>query len=192
MAPSRPADKSSTLQNGPAHRWLRHSRRRGLVPDDHPNAGGVLGRSGTPIASWFMNEADLLIVFGASFANHTGIERSKPIIQVDYDRMQLGKFHPVDIPVWGEIGAFCTAVAPDIKRNSDAPDQISELAERWQKWRVEKQRRLDEEHATASIPSPCLMRWVNSLPTTRSLPSMSATTPIPLVVIWKPKGYSVC
>jgi hypothetical protein len=29
----------------------------------------VLGRSGAPIASWFMNEADLLIVFGSSFSS---------------------------------------------------------------------------------------------------------------------------
>ena len=85
---------------------------KGLIPDSHPNAAGVLGRSGTPIASWFMNEADLIIALGSSFANHTGIERSKPIIQVDFERMQLGKFHPVALRVWGEIGAFCEAIAP--------------------------------------------------------------------------------
>ncbi|MYB27700.1 MAG: Rieske 2Fe-2S domain-containing protein, partial [Acidimicrobiaceae bacterium] len=32
---------------------------KGLIGDRHPLACGVLGRSGTPIASWFMNEADL-------------------------------------------------------------------------------------------------------------------------------------
>ena len=46
---------------------------KGLIPDTHPLGAGVLGRSGTPVASWLMNEADLLIVVGASFANHTGI-----------------------------------------------------------------------------------------------------------------------
>jgi hypothetical protein len=75
----------------------------------HPNAGGVLGRSGTPIASWFMNEADLVITLGSSFAKHTGIAPSKPIIQVDFERMQLGRFHPVALPVWGEIAAFCSS-----------------------------------------------------------------------------------
>ena len=119
---------------------------KGLVPDDHACAGGVLGRSGTPIASWFMNEADLIIALGASFANHTGIERSKEIIQVDYDRMQLGKFHPVALPIWGEIGAFCAALEQDVPRNPDAADQISELAERWAIWRAEKHSRLAEDH----------------------------------------------
>ena len=38
---------------------------KGQISDSHPNAASVLGRSGTSIASWFMNEADRLrhIVF---------------------------------------------------------------------------------------------------------------------------------
>lgn len=118
---------------------------KGLISDDHPNAAGVLGRSGTPIASWFMNEADLIIALGSSFANHTGIERSKPIIQVDFERMQLGKFHPVELPVWGEIGAFCDAIAPHLTKPANRPDQIVELEQRWQIWRAEKQTRLSGE-----------------------------------------------
>ena len=77
---------------------------KGQIGDDHPLAAGVLGRSGTPVASWVMNEADLLLVLGASFSNHTGIYAGHPIIQVDFDQMQLGKFHSVDVPVWGEVG----------------------------------------------------------------------------------------
>ncbi|MGI9387313.1 MAG: thiamine pyrophosphate-binding protein, partial [Methyloligellaceae bacterium] len=118
---------------------------KGLIPDTHPNAAGVLGRSGTPIASWFMNEADLLITLGSSFANHTGIEPSKPIIQVDFERMQLGKFHAVQLPVWGEIGAFCKAVMPQLSRPNEAADQISELTTRWKMWRDEKHGRLSEQ-----------------------------------------------
>lgn len=30
--------------------------------------------------------------------------RKKPIVQVDFESMQLGKFHAVDYPVMGEIG----------------------------------------------------------------------------------------
>lgn len=118
---------------------------KGLVPDSHPLGGGVLGRSGTPIASWFMNEADLILVLGASFSNHTGIASHEKIIQVDYDRMQLGKFHPVDLPIWGELGAFCEAAADQITKNPDAVDQVAEMAERWAIWRKEKNRRLEEE-----------------------------------------------
>ncbi|EFO34132.1 pyruvate dehydrogenase [Roseibium sp. TrichSKD4] len=121
---------------------------KGLISDTHPNAAGVLGRSGTPIASWFMNESDLILSLGSSFANHTGIEPSKPIIQVDFEQMQLGKFHPVTLPVWGEIGAFCDAIAPTVSRDPDAPDQITELVERWEIWRKEKEARLAEDHGS--------------------------------------------
>ena len=117
---------------------------KGLIPDDHPNAAGVLGRSGTPIASWFMNECDLILTFGSSFANHTGIEKKKAIIQVDYERMQLGKFHPVTLPIWGEIGAFAREVCRRI--TGPAPsEQIEELKTRWAIWREEKaSRRVDD------------------------------------------------
>ena len=118
---------------------------KGLVPDDHPNAAGVLGRSGTPVASWFMNEADLIVALGSSFSNHTGIEASKPIIQVDFERMQLGRFHPVKLPVWGEIGAFCETIARHLARPSPDAGQVHELAERWKMWRSEKRTRVSNE-----------------------------------------------
>lgn len=118
---------------------------KGLIPDNHPNAAGVLGRSGTPIASWLMNEADLILSLGSSFANHTGIAPYKPIIQVDFERMQLGKFHPVTLPVWGEIGAFCDAIHPMVEKSSDAAQQLTELFERWHMWREEKETRLTED-----------------------------------------------
>ena len=64
---------------------------KGLIADSHPLGCGVLGRSGTPIASWFMNESDCLLVLGASFSNHTGITPKKPTIQVDFDAHDLRK-----------------------------------------------------------------------------------------------------
>ncbi|MEM7067249.1 MAG: thiamine pyrophosphate-binding protein [Pseudomonadota bacterium] len=135
---------------------------KGLISDHHPNAGGVLGRSGTPIASWFMNEADLIIALGASFSNHTGIEKSKPIIQVDFERMQLGKFHPVELPIWGDLSAFCSAVTPQVNKAKDAEDQIAELADRWKIWRDEKDTRLAED-AGKGIHSAAIFKVLSEL-----------------------------
>ncbi|MEE8258923.1 MAG: thiamine pyrophosphate-binding protein [Sphingomonadales bacterium] len=117
---------------------------KGQISDKHPHAAGVLGRSGTPIASWFMNEADLLMVFGASFSNHTGIEPSKPIIQVDFEQMALGKFHPVDVPVWGEVGVTAGLFLKGLGKKK-ALDQRAELADRWKMWRREKASRRKED-----------------------------------------------
>ena len=71
---------------------------KGLIPDRHPLGAGVLGRSGTPVASWLMNECDLLVVFGASFSNHTGIAPYKPIVQVDSDPDGARPLPPGDGP----------------------------------------------------------------------------------------------
>ncbi len=115
---------------------------KGQIADDHPLAAGVLGRSGTPVASWFMNECDLIVAFGASFSNHTGITAKRPIIQVDFDRMALGKFHAVEIPVWGEIGTTADLIQKALPESIDTIDQRPELAERWAIWRAEKDSRI--------------------------------------------------
>jgi len=118
---------------------------KGLIPDDHPLGCGVLGRSGTPIASYFMNEADCLIVFGASFSDHTGITPKKPTIQIDWDPMLLGKFHAVDVPVWGEIGVTSGLFLEGLGNSSGWEDRQTEIAERWAIWRQEKAKREGEE-----------------------------------------------
>lgn len=110
---------------------------KGTVPDDHPLACGTLGRSGIPVASMTVAKADCLLVLGASFSNHTSIPTWVPTIQVDFDRMALGKFHPVDVPLWGEIGrtlALLTAELPHAER----PELRAQIAARWERWRHEK------------------------------------------------------
>src|SRR5450755_862647 len=82
---------------------------KGLIPDTHPLGAGVLGRSGTPVASWLMNEADLLIVVGASFANHTGIAPYKTILQIDDEPSAVGRFDPVSASITGDAALTLTA-----------------------------------------------------------------------------------
>ena len=119
---------------------------KGLIPDDHELACGVLGRSGTPVASWVMNEADALLVLGASFANHTGIYPGHPIVQVDFDPMQLGKFHPVQVPVWGEVGVTCGMLERELAEGSiAATDQRGDIAARKEIWAAEKRSRLSDD-----------------------------------------------
>jgi len=113
---------------------------KGLVSDRHPLGAGVLGRSGTPVASWLMNEADLLVVVGASFSNHTGIAPYKPIVQIDDDPGAIGRFHPVTHPVLADTGLAVGALLDQVA-GAVAEDQRAEVAERWTLWRAEKARR---------------------------------------------------
>ncbi len=118
---------------------------KGLISDSHPLGCGVLGRSGTPIASWFMNECDLIIAIGASFSNHTGIASYMPTIQIDFDPMQLGKFHSVDLPVLGEIGRTLDILGQRFPNAVPRPGIREEVARRWEIWRKEKASRIPDD-----------------------------------------------
>ena len=121
---------------------------KGIVPDDHPLACGVLGRSGTPVASWMMNESDMLCVFGASFANHTGIASYKPIVQIDADPDALGRFHPVTVPVLGDIAVTARRLAHELMNGAapvNAVDQRPDVSARRAIWQEEKARRVTDD-----------------------------------------------
>ncbi len=120
---------------------------KGLISDHHELGCGVLGRSGTPIASWFMNESDLILAFGVSFSNHTGIADYKPIVQIDFDPMALGRFHPVTVPLQGHVGVSASAMLDALPSEVGCVDHRLEVAERWQIWRSEKQSRIGDDNS---------------------------------------------
>ncbi|MCK5077188.1 MAG: thiamine pyrophosphate-binding protein, partial [Calditrichia bacterium] len=117
---------------------------KGQIADNHPLAAGVLGKSGTPVSAYFMNSADLLIVFGASFAQHTGIDKSKPIIQVDFEQMTLAKFHAVDNPIWGDVGITANMFSEKLAGYSQSEITKKEIARHKQEWQEEKNKRAAE------------------------------------------------
>ncbi len=115
---------------------------KGLISDCHPLGCGVLGRSGTPVASSMMGQSDLLLVLGASFSNHTGISIKKKTIQVDIDRMTLGKFNPVTVPLWGEIGVTVELMRERLEK-TERPHIRELIAKRWAYWRGEKEKHIN-------------------------------------------------
>jgi thiamine pyrophosphate-dependent acetolactate synthase large subunit-like protein len=119
---------------------------KGLVPDDHPLGAGVLGRSGTPVASWLMNEADLLLVIGASFSNHTGIAPWQTIVQVDDTPTAIGRFDAVTADLLGDAALVIPALSAAVRdRGSAAEDQRPDVGARWEIWRAEKARRAEDD-----------------------------------------------
>jgi thiamine pyrophosphate-dependent acetolactate synthase large subunit-like protein len=119
-------------------------RAKGLVADTHPLGAGVLGRSGTPVASWLMNESDLLVVVGASFSNHTGIAPYKPIVQIDDSPAAIGRFDAVAESVLGDAAVVVGALTGAVD-DADPKDQRPDVAERWAIWRAEKARRVADD-----------------------------------------------
>jgi thiamine pyrophosphate-dependent acetolactate synthase large subunit-like protein len=136
---------------------------KGIVPDHHPLGAGVLGRSGTPVASWLMNESDLLVVVGASFSNHTGIAPYKTIVQVDDTPGAIGRFHPVAHPLLGDTALGLTAIT-DAVTEPKAEDQRPDVAARWQLWRAEKQRRAADDRGRGVSAAAVFATLSDALP----------------------------
>lgn len=136
---------------------------KGQISDRHPLASGVLGRSGTPVASWMMNKADVLVVFGASFSNHSGISPYKPTIQVDTDPLMLGRFGPVAVPVLGDVGVTATCLSESLRVTSAIVDQRQEIAERWAVWRSEKARRAAVVPGAGRVSAATVFHELNGL-----------------------------
>ncbi|MCB0154574.1 MAG: thiamine pyrophosphate-binding protein, partial [Anaerolineae bacterium] len=135
---------------------------KGLISDHHPLGCGVLGRSGTPVGSSMMGQSDLLLVLGASFSNHTGISIKKKTIQVDLDRMTLGKFQPVTVPLWGDIGATVKLMRERLEK-IERP-QIRELiAKRWAYWRGEKEKQMHRLDKRGRMPPALVFKHLAEL-----------------------------
>jgi len=119
---------------------------KGQIPDEHPLAVGVLGKSGTPVSAHYMNTADLLIVFAASFSQHTGIDNTKPIIQVDNEQMALAKFHAVDNPVWGDVGITAKLFSEKLADYSQSKIATEQIFTRKTEWRNKKAEMAKEDN----------------------------------------------
>ena len=135
---------------------------KGTVPDSHPLACGVLGRSGTPVASATMMRSDLLLVLGASFSNHTSITQKRPVIQIDFDRMMLGKFHEVTLPLWGEIGTTLQQISQRVTPQT-RPERRDYVARLWQSWRADKQKRADKPSPSGRIANAAIFQVMNEV-----------------------------
>jgi thiamine pyrophosphate-dependent acetolactate synthase large subunit-like protein/nitrite reductase/ring-hydroxylating ferredoxin subunit len=135
---------------------------KGIISDHHPLGCGVLGRSGTPVGSSIMGRSDLLIVLGASFSNHTGISLKKKTIQVDIDRMTLGKFHPVTVPLWGEIGTTLNLFSERLSK-VERPQVRADIAKRWAYWRAEKEKHVGHMDAQGRMHPSLVFKHLSAL-----------------------------
>jgi pyruvate oxidase len=96
------------------------------------------------VASWLMNESDLVIAVGVSFSNHTGVADYKPIVQIDDVPEALGRFHSVTAPVLGDATLSLALLREQTGPHPDGV-QLRDAADRWAIWRAEKARRALED-----------------------------------------------
>ena len=93
--------------------------------------------------------------FRVGNANMLGVGRittKRKLIQVDFDRMMLGKFHEVDLPLWGDIGVTLAQISGRLTPRS-RPERRDYVARLWSNWRAEKTKRAAKYGPSGRIPN---------------------------------------
>ncbi len=114
---------------------------KGCVPEDHPLATGVLGRSGTPVSAAMQTRSDLIIIFGGGMAPHTGITEKRPVVRIDTDPLaQRRNTHNVAVFALADAGSAAESML-EVCDEVDRPELRTYLADRWAWWRERKRQR---------------------------------------------------
>ena len=123
------------------------SRAKGVIPETHELAVGVLGSIGTKYAATAMKEADLCIVIGSGFRQRNLVP-DKPIIQIDIDGTRLGKWFPIKAGLIGDSKAVIQKLIEKV--SAKEPDRT--YFEKIKKIREEHFKELKEHAKNMSIP----------------------------------------
>ncbi len=116
---------------------------KGLIPEDHPLALGVLGISGRPL-----QDADVLLAVGCTFDQfttrnfgHEVVPQQARIIQVDIDPTEIGKIYPVEVGIVGDARSVLHGLVQEVKRRKvdrrpvEQLPRINELLRIKSEWR---------------------------------------------------------
>jgi pyruvate oxidase len=79
------------------------SRAKGVIPETHRLAVGVLGSIGSRFAAKAVKKADLVIVIGSGFRQRNLLP-DIPVVQVDIDGVKLGRSFPIEGGLIGDAG----------------------------------------------------------------------------------------
>src|SRR5699024_5465754 len=85
---------------------------KGLIPDDHPNSLGQVGKLGTKAAYQAMKSADLVLMVGTNYPYTPYLPkpgRAKSI-QINLEPSHLNKRFPADIAIHGDAGEVVEAI----------------------------------------------------------------------------------
>jgi thiamine pyrophosphate-dependent acetolactate synthase large subunit-like protein len=97
--------------------------RNDAVPNTHPLYIGPLGRAGSPEAAAACRRADLILVVGSRLAHftthfdHRYIGRDTPIVQIDVDGRDIGRYYPVAVAIQADARAACQALLEALGRD---------------------------------------------------------------------------
>lgn len=113
------------LQSPMAHT----SRAKDFVEYDNPYNVGMTGIFGASAGYQAIIECDTLLLLGADFAWQQFYPDKARIIQIDIDATHLGRRHPIELGVVGDIKPTLAALLPRLNRHTDKHFLESKLHE---------------------------------------------------------------
>jgi pyruvate oxidase len=102
------------------------TRAKGVVPETHPLALGVLGSVGNSFAAKAIRKADLAIVLGTGFRQRNLLPEI-PIVQVDIDGTRLGKSFPVASGLIGDAGETVRMLLDRVEAKEPDGENLTEI-----------------------------------------------------------------
>jgi thiamine pyrophosphate-dependent acetolactate synthase large subunit-like protein/nitrite reductase/ring-hydroxylating ferredoxin subunit len=114
---------------------------KGCIPETHPLATGVLGRSGTPVSAAMQTRSDLIVVFGGGLAPHTGISDKRTVVRIDTDPLAARRnSHNVAVFALADAGSAARQLSEQCG-SVERPALRDWLSARWAWWRERKRSR---------------------------------------------------
>jgi pyruvate dehydrogenase (quinone) len=97
----------------------RTSRAKDFLEHDNPFDVGMTGIFGSEAGYHTLMSCDVLLLLGCDFAWRQFYPEKATILQVDLEGSHLGRRHPVDIGVVGDIGPTLEALLPRVAQKDD-------------------------------------------------------------------------
>ncbi|HTW35178.1 MAG TPA: thiamine pyrophosphate-dependent enzyme, partial [Rhizomicrobium sp.] len=98
----------------------RTSRAKDFLGYENPFDVGMTGVFGLEAGYHALTQCDTLLLLGCDFAWRQFYPSSAKIIQVDIDGAHLGRRHPVDLGVVGDVKATIEALLPRLTQRTDS------------------------------------------------------------------------
>jgi len=109
---------------------------RGIIPENHPLAFGLVGLYRTKVSKRVLEEADLVIALGTRFEEFASgdfklLPRGARLVQVDVDPSEIGRNFIADVAVVGDVKLFLAmmlkAMRDKVRKNASDSPRIREL-----------------------------------------------------------------
>jgi acetolactate synthase-1/2/3 large subunit/sulfoacetaldehyde acetyltransferase len=131
--------------------------RNDAVPSAHQLYIGPLGRAGAPEAAAICRQADLIVALGSRLAQFTTqfddryIRSGTPVIQVDIEGRDIGRYYPVAVGIEADAGQACSALLDALGLVGSAPERGA-WRQQAEALRAQRQGRLGAEAALDAKP----------------------------------------